>query len=189
MFCKGDLLILPFNTPQPPHDRSIGPGVAVAIMMQLTTGNPGVNAYTNDTLVSNWWEDRYIPPGLKLTSSDRVFAMDLTMASTATATARGRSGALPVGLPAAPGQLAATTKLGMDEGMLGSMPVAKLRKPSLFNSNNMDERLQAYGNPETLHYTLKGTEVCAVHMHVQCPPLVSWMCVHAGMQANEVCTQ
>lgn len=119
------------------------------------------NEYKNQTLVHNWWEDRHIPSGLKIPTKDRVLALDLR-ATTAERLTLGRpAGTLPDGLPSAPGQLAATSKRGQDESMLGSLAPHKPVKPSLFGSRNLDERLATYGKPEALHYTLGGTEVLA----------------------------
>mmetsp|Transcript_37553 Transcript_37553/g.83620 ORF Transcript_37553/g.83620 Transcript_37553/m.83620 type:complete len:219 (-) Transcript_37553:362-1018(-) len=94
-------------------------------------------AYSNKTLVHNWWEDRFVPNDTKLNTTERVFARDLG-ASTS-------------------GSDLQTTKRVMETTVLSTPAPAPPRKPSMYSGKNLEERLQTYGTPAKVHYPLGDT--------------------------------
>lgn len=93
------------------------------------------NAYANVTMVHNWWEDRQLPTRQDLTTTDRCFSLD--------------SGYIPDD----PDHLA-TTKRAAEHATKTTAAPAKVVKPNLYNQNNLESRLDMYGRPDKMHYTL-----------------------------------
>ncbi|GAX82809.1 hypothetical protein CEUSTIGMA_g10235.t1 [Chlamydomonas eustigma] len=91
--------------------------------------------YANKTLIHNWWEDRHMTQDALKSTDSRVFSNDLSS------------------FPSAPHELA-TSKREADFRRLTSPAPAKIVKPSLYSSKNLEERIATYRDPAPVAYTL-----------------------------------
>ncbi|KXZ41672.1 hypothetical protein GPECTOR_326g46 [Gonium pectorale] len=95
--------------------------------------------FKHSVLVKNWYEDRF--QGDVASASGRQHL---------TTKERVVHEALPEGHPG----LWTTTKKEVDTHMLTSPPPARINKPSMYTDGNLAERLNTYGLPESIHYTI-----------------------------------